>query len=476
MLNFISRHGSEPIQSQLRRGIVDAIHSGQMQLGQKMPASRQLAGQLGIARNTVTAVYEDLVARGYLESRPRLGVFVARDLPAEPGTAPRPRPGDGPDWDTRLNQRPSRLRHLQKPSNWQDYRYPFISGQVDPSLFPINTWRSCSRDALGRSAIDWWTADRADEDDPLLVEQIRSQILPQRGIYARSDEILVTLGAQEGLYLLARLLAGPGTTVGCERPGYPDSRHIMQLSGAAIRDLSVDGEGARLEGAMDLAVLTPGFQSPTMVTMSPARQAEVLDRAARDDILLIEDDYEGATAAPGTTTLRGLDRSGRVAYLGTLSKILAPGVRLGFLVADPALVAEARWLRRLIHRSAPLNNQRTAGIFLAEGHYLALQRRLREALMRRHAEVLAACARYLPGFRHPETSGGTSLWLECPEGLDGRALITEAARRGVLIESGDAFVPEEQAGRFLRLGISHIDEARIDDGLAELGRAADSLR
>ncbi|MCA1336136.1 PLP-dependent aminotransferase family protein [Pseudooceanicola marinus] len=477
MLTIITRESEEPIQSQLRRRIVESIHSGQMQLGQKMPPSRQLAGQLGIARNTVTAVYEELVARGYLDSVPRRGVFVARDLPPEPANQPEAAPGTGPDWDARLKQRPSRLRHIIKPSNWQDYAFPFVYGQVDPSLFPINTWRTCSRDALGRSAIDWWTADRAVEDDPLLVEQIRTQILPQRGIYAKPEEILITLGTQEGLYLLARLLARPGTRVGCEMPGYPDSRNIMAAEGADIIDLPIDSEGARLpDSALDLAVLTPAHHCPTMVPMSPERRLATLARARRDGTVLIEDDYEGETASDGDqTTLKSLDNSGHVAYLGTLSKVLAPGVRLGFMVAAPALVEEARWLRRLIHRSAPLNNQRTAGIFLAEGHYLALQRSLRAALDHRHAKVVEGCDRYLPDFRRTGTHGGSSVWLECPPGVDARALFTAACARGVLFESGDPFVPEDQAGRFLRLGISYIDERKIDAGLAELGRAVRDL-
>lgn len=477
MLTTIIRESEEPIQSQLRRGIVESIHSGQMQLGQKMPPSRQLAGQLGIARNTVTAVYEELVARGYLDSIPRRGVFVARDLPPEPANQTDSPRAAGLDWDAALKQRPSRLRHIIKPSNWQDYRYPFVYGQVDPSLFPINTWRTCSRDALGRSAIDWWTADRAVEDDPLLVEQIRTQILPQRGIYAKPEEILITLGTQEGLYLLARLLARPGTRVGCETPGYPDSRNIMAAEGADIVDLPVDAEGARVEGPrLDLAVLTPAHHCPTMVTMSPERRLQILARAQRDGTLLIEDDYEGETAAASdTTSLKSLDSSGHVAYLGTLSKVLAPGVRVGFMVAAPTLVEEARWLRRLIHRSAPLNNQRTAGIFLAEGHYLALQRSLRAALERRHQKVLEGCDRHLPGFRRSDSHGGSSVWLECPAGIDARTLFRAAAARGVLTESGDPFVPEDQAGRFLRLGMSYIDERKIDAGLAELGRAVRDL-
>lgn len=476
MLTSIDRDTAEPIQAQLRRSIIESIHAGQMLGGQKMLPSRRLAEQLGIARNTVTAVYEELVARGYLDSVPRQGYFVADR--ADAAQVPAPRARQAVDWANHLKQRPSELRHIIKPSNWQDYPYPFVYGQVDPRLFPLNTWRACSRDALGRSAIDWWSADRAVEDDPLLIEQIRSQILPQRGIFARSDEILITLGTQEGIYLLSRLLSREGMRVGIEMPGYPDARNIFAADGAEIVDLPVDGEGARLDGAgpLDVAVLTPVHHCPTMVTMSPERRAAVLDRARRDGTILIEDDYEGETAWSGDcSTLKSMDTDGRVAYLGRLSKVLAPGVRLGFMVADAPLIEEARWLRRLIHRSAPLNNQRTAGIFLAEGHYLTLLRQLRGALERRFEKVVEGIDRHLPGFRRSTSDGGSSVWLECPEGIDARDLFKAAAARGVLTESGDPFVPEEEAGRYLRLGISYIDERKIDEGLRLLGEAAAEL-
>jgi len=263
MFASIDRDAPESIQAQLRRSIVGAIHAGKMAPGQKLPPSRRLAEQLGIARNTVAAVYEELVARGYLEAVPRRGYFVGRELDAaRDAELPASAPG-ALDWAARIRQRPSALRHVDKPSNWQDYEYPFVCGQVDPRLFPIDTWRACSRDALGRSAIDWWTADRAVEDDPLLVEQIRTQVLPQRGIFARPEQILVTLGTQEGLYLLSRLLARPGVRVGVESPGYPDARNIFAADGAEIVDLPLPRLVGRHQyanaGAAIRAVKAAGF-------------------------------------------------------------------------------------------------------------------------------------------------------------------------------------------------------------------------
>jgi len=469
---FISldRDGREPLQGQVRQAIIAAIHDGRLQPGQRLPSSRKLAQSLDIARNTATMAYDELVARGYLEARPRLGLFVApmTRRPDLPGTALAP-----VDWERHLTAHPSRLDHIRKPPDWQSLGFPFLYGQVDPALFPLNAWRASSRDMLGRVSMDWWVADRAVEDDPALVEQIRSRILPERGIYARPEEILVTLGTQEGLYLTARLLGGPGRRVGIEMPGYPDARYIHQEAGAALVPLAVDAGGARLAGGLDLAVLTPGAHCPTMIAMTPERRDLWLERAAAEDFLIVEDDFEGETSFTGDLALKSQDRDGRVIYLGTFSKVLAPGVRLGFMVAPAALIEEARWLRRLVHRSAPLNNQRTAAIFLAEGHYLSLVRRLRSEYAERYYRAMEVLPRALPGFRLPEPChGGSCIWLECPEGVGTAALAAEAAPEGVVFESGDPFVDAQGRDRFLRLGLNCIATAAIPEGLQRLGRAA----
>ncbi|WP_339108283.1 PLP-dependent aminotransferase family protein [Thioclava sp. GXIMD4216] len=468
----LDRSSTDPLQRQLRQGIITAIEQGRLRPAQKMPGSRSLAQSLGVARNTVTLAYDELVARGYLEAQPKRGVFVAVRAQPMPETAAQ----GAIHWASRLRARPSAFEQIRKMTNWADYPYPFIYGQVDPTLFPIQAWRVCSRDMMGRSALDWWSADRAVDDDPMLIEQIRTRILPARGIFARPEEILITLGAQEGLYLAARLLAGEGARVGLERPGYPDARFIFGLTGAEPVDLGVDAEGAAPVSGLDLAVLTPASHCPTMTVMSSARRADWLDRASDEDFLILEDDYEGELALARGPALKSQDRAGRVIYLGTMSKILAPGVRLGFMVAPEGFVHEARWMRRLLHRSAPLNNQRTAAIFLAEGHYLALMRRLREAHAERWYQVIDRLPQDLAGFRAPDPChGGSSLWLKLPEGMDNAALLQGALARGVAFELGDPFTGAEGAGRYIRLGLSCIRTEAVRPGLKLLGQVAEAL-
>ena len=169
------------------------------------------------------------------------------------------------DWDSRFRVQPSGQSNIVKPSNWTDYPYPFVYGQADAALFPIAAWRDCMRQSMGRKWLDAWTSDHFAEDDRMLIEQIRQRILTRRGIMANPDEILVTLGAQNALYLLSSLLVKRQTSVALEDPGYPDIRNIFLLRTEHIRHVPVDSEGIVVEslpGGTELVFVTPSHQYP----------------------------------------------------------------------------------------------------------------------------------------------------------------------------------------------------------------------
>ena len=289
------------------------------------------------------------------------------------------------DWDGRFRVQPSGQTNIEKPTNWHDYPYPFIYGQADAALFPIAAWRDCMRQSMGRKWLDAWTNDHFAEDDRILIEQIRQRILTRRGILANPDEILVTLGAQNALYLLSSLLVKRGTTVAIENPGYPDIRNIFQLRTDNIRHVPVDSEGITLGPELmgsELVFVTPSHQYPTNATMSMARRKSLLEWAGDNNSLIIEDDYEFETNYEGepTPALKSLDQGQRVLYVGSLSKSLMPGLRMGFMVAPAALIREARALRRLMLRHPPGNNQGVVALFLALGHHDTLIGRLHRSL------------------------------------------------------------------------------------------------
>jgi GntR family transcriptional regulator/MocR family aminotransferase len=464
--------------------IVSAIAERQLMPGDPVPSSRELSEILGVARNTVVLAYQQLIDEGLLISEERSGCFVNPD--AKSGWAAEFPPAIArdevarrqPDWTRRLAQGLSNQRNISKPLNWQRHPYPFVCGQFDPGLFPLADWRECSRMALGVSEVRDWAPDLVDGDDPLLIEQLRTRILPRRGIFATPEEIMVTVGAQQALFILAELLLTRRSVVGMEDPGYPDARNIFARRTQHLVPLPLDEGGVIINERLadcDLICVTPGHQSPTTATLAPERRGELMRLASEGDFLIIEDDYEIETSFAGQPepALKSEDRDGRVLYIGSLSKTLAPGLRLGYMMAAPAVIKEARSLRRLMVRHPPSNNQRAAALFLSLGHHDALLHRMIHVLKRRAETLAAALDRHMPAFERRGGEGGSSFWLRGPDGLDARKLAAAALQDGIVIEPGDVFFSDETAGRsFFRLGFSSIPQERIEPGIAKLARIA----
>ena len=290
----LSPDGQGSLQNQLRRALVTAILDGHIPHHRPLPSSRELSRQLGVARNTVVHAYQHLMDEGYLVAQERRGYFVNADLVnSRVSRAPKPVESEGasPDWSQRIRTRPSEQRNLASMlRDWREFEYPFTAGQTDPTMFPINEWRECCRQSLAVQAISEWMPDSVDHDDPMLLEQIQNRVLPPRGLWVSADQILITMGAQNALYLLARLLVNTSDVVGFEDPGYPDARNIFELRHCDVRPLPVDQDGLCVDdriSACDVIYCTPSHQSPTTATMSIERRHELLRRAAQDDVLIL---------------------------------------------------------------------------------------------------------------------------------------------------------------------------------------------
>jgi GntR family transcriptional regulator/MocR family aminotransferase len=472
------------LQAQIREMLVGAILEGQIPLGAALPSTRVLARQLGVARNTVAIAYELLVNEGYLQTRSRSGHYVNPEILAGRAVA---RPHALPTaaspiaWTPRLSGALSRQRNIVKPADWQKYPYPFLYGQFDPAQTPVPGWRECCLQALSGVEARAWAGDLIDADDPLLIEQIQTRILPRRGVWAAPEQILVTVGAQHALFLIATLLFGKATTVGVEDPGYPDARNIFAARSQRVAAVPLDGHGLALSSALDACeyvYVTPSHQCPTNVTMPLTRREALLGWAERRDRVLIEDDYEVELGFEGSVqpALKSLDRSGRVIYVSSLSKTLAPGIRLGYIVASAELVKELRALRRLMLRHPAANNERSVALFLAMGYHDALLRRLKQTCAERAPAMANALERALPDVDFHTVTGASSFWLKFPHGTDTRALAAAAQRRGVLIEPGDVFFAAEGPGEpaprnYARLGFASIATERIEPGIGALAEA-----
>lgn len=477
------------LQGQLRDMLVHAVMEGYLLPGEALPSSRGLAESLGLSRTTVTLALQALADKGLIVGKMRSGYFVGEQLQATYLGARR-RAVDGPtasaapevQWQDRLKLKPSAQRNISKPSDWQQQPYPFIYGQFDATLFPSADWRECVVESLQPRGLRRWAPDHLDRDDESLVDQIHRRLLPARGIWAGRDEILVTTGAQQATFLLATLLVGATTHVGIENPGYPDARNNFLLRTRHVKPLRVDEQGLVLGaglGTCQYVYVTPSHQCPTTVTMPLDRRLELLVRAARDDFVVIEDDHESELNFSGqpTPALKSLDTRARVIYLGSLSKTLAHGLRLGYVVAPAELIRELRALRRLVMRHVPTNNQLAAASFIAHGHQEAFVRRLNRAYRERATVLRAALARHAPDLRAVAARGGSALWLSAPTGVDTRDLAQRLYPRGVVIEPGDVFFAGSRIPRqHLRIGYSSIPADRIDAGVqviaSELQRTA----
>ncbi|RVT86560.1 PLP-dependent aminotransferase family protein [Rhodobacteraceae bacterium CCMM004] len=473
---YLDPRGEGTKQAQLRQLVAQAILAGRFRPGERMPSSRALARHLGLSRMTVTLAYTELMADDYLRSRGRSGYFVSENAPRPPDHAPTPR-RDSVDWARHLPRRFSGGRALERPADWARYRYPFIYGQTDATLFDHANWRLCALKALGQRDFAALAADAYDGDDPQLVDFLARHALPRRGILADPAEILVTLGAQNALWLTAQVLLGPGRPAAVEDPGYPALRDILRALSAETLPAPVDDGGldpAALPTGAGVVFVTPSHHCPTTVTMPMERRRALLDRAARDDLLIVEDDYEFEIPGRGgpLPALKSLDAEGRVIYVGSFSKSLFPGMRLGYLVGPAPFIAEARALRGAVLRHPPGLIQRTVAHFLSLGHYDALVRRMGRAYGARRRTMIEAIARHDLTLAGPGGQGGSSLWMRLPNGGDARALAERLRRDSVVIEPGDAFFAGADPPRgFYRLAYSSISEAAIPEGIARIAAA-----
>lgn len=479
------QHKGLSLQGQIRKMLVAAILDGQVPVDEPIPSSRELSTRIGVARNTVVIAYQQLMDEGYLLSRERKGYFVnpemlqghASHVPC-PSTSPET---NMPDWNARFRFRASDQRNISKRPDWQTCPYPFVYGQFDPTLFPTADWRECCMKTLSVLEISEWAQDMILRDDESLVRQILTKVLPWRGVRASADEIVITVGAQQALYLLADLLVRADTCVGIENPGYPDARNIFSSRCSNMVAIRVDHGGLvvddRLDGC-DYVYVTPSHQCPTTVTMPMERREALLRKAEQEDFVIIEDDYESENRLAGepAPTLKSLDRANRVIYVGSLSKSLAPGLRLGYVVGPTELIREIRGIRRLNLRHPSAYMQRAFALFLSLGHHNAMLRRLSCAHHERGQAVSTALDRHLPEFHHVPISGGSSCWVEGPEQLDAVDLAHAAETRGVLIEPGSVFFMSDTPPRnHFRLGFSSIAADRIEPGVERLAEAFHSL-
>lgn len=474
---FLKPDAQGTLQSQIQQMIAEGILAGRFVKGEKLPSSRALAKHLGVSRITVTLAYTELQSNDYLESRDRSGYFVSDNAPEPPAHPKRAPVEDAVDWARAIGQKFTGGVTPVKPADWADYKFPFIYGQTDPTLFDHANWRLCALQALGLRDYSALTQDYYDQDDPKLVEFVARHSLPRRGIAARPEEILITLGAQNALWLTAQVLLGPDKRAVVENPCYHAMRDILDQRGCKLTTVDVDNKGLPPEDIpedTDVIFTTPSHQCPTTATMPVQRRQDLLAHARDIGAVVVEDDYEfemSYLTAP-SPSLKSLDRDGRVIYVGSFSKSLFPGLRLGYIVGSERFIREVRALRATVLRHPPGQIQRTAAYFLGLGHYDALIKRMLKAMHERRKAMEIAIAEHGLQVAGRGAFGGSSLWMEAPKSVDTTQLEIELRQREVLIEPGQPFFAAENPPRnFYRLAYSSIPAERIPEGIARIAAA-----
>ena len=480
MLVQLNKKSTLSKKDQVRETLAQNILDGLFEPGSRLPSCREIANQLDVSRNTVVSAYHSLIDDGLVAAHERSGYFVSDHVPRNLIEDTNDQHRNSNDRSKLLNlskrckkngRYPADQPVIERPKNWYEYPYPFISSQIEAAMFPITEWRECSRLALNRKSLSLWASDFSYDDSFELVKQIRQRLLPRRGVFANEDEILVTLGTQQALFLVATLLGGANKTVAMEDPGYPDARNVFRFTFDDIKYIPVDENGMRFDRQLrecDLVYTTPSHQYPTMVTMPMEQRKELLRQASKHDFIILEDDYESEInyATKPSPAIKTLDEEGRVIYMGSLSKSLSPGLRLGYMVANADFIKQARALRGLMIRHPPLVIQHTAALFIGFGHHDALMRRVRPVLKNRWHVMLESLGKYLPDIRRYATIGGTSVLLRAPDHVDTADLAAKLHDKGVVIEPCSPCFSEPDAGNnYFRLGLSTIATDRIDKGV-----------
>ncbi|MGE0815527.1 MAG: PLP-dependent aminotransferase family protein [Vicinamibacterales bacterium] len=462
--------GRGDLAEQIFRQVLEAILDGRLRPGERLPPSRALAARLSVSRNTVGVAYERLAAEGVIEGRVGAGSFVI------PGPLPARPAGRAPSGVVAPRAAFKALPVVRQPPP-VDVRFDFGIGTPDHALFPLTVWRRFVAAALRGSAEDYSTY-RHPAGHPALRAAVARHAGVSRAVRASADDVVLTDGAQQAFDLVGRVLISPGLRVAVEDPGYTRPRLLFESLGARIAGVPVDDEGLRVDRlppSARLVYVTPSHQFPTGVIMSLRRRMALLDWADRAGAVIVEDDYDTEFRFGGRPLdpLQSLDRSGRVVYVGSFSKVLLPGLRQGFLVAPASLQPALQAARQLTDWHGDVTTQAALARFIDSGRLARHIRVVTRVYADRYARIAAGIDRHLARWLAVvPSSAGMHVAALVHRGVAVQAadVVDAAARRGLRLHALADFAVRPPAMNGIVLGFGAIPAARIDAGLALLAR------
>ncbi|MFT4172855.1 MAG: PLP-dependent aminotransferase family protein [Herbaspirillum sp.] len=484
-LGLAGRPAGVSLQRWLYGELRAAILAGRIPAGRRLPSTRELSRQQGVSRGTVIAVYEQLVAEGYLAGTPGSGTRVQASLPTRPARVPRhDRLSDSERARRALSQQGKRLAASPFPTAEAGYPpRPFRPNQPDLAAFPMATWNALahrSAKATGPAALGY--GDAAGYRP--LREAIAGHLRYAQRIACSADQVMILGSAHQALDLCARLLLDPGQAVLVEDPGFPAASHLFGAAGADVVGVPVDAAGLMTEPPLPidprlrLAYVTAAHQSPLGGTLPIERRLALLAWAEACDALIIEDDYDGEFRYTGTplSALKSLDRAERVIYMGTFSKLLFPALRLAYLVVPEWLADPFAAALSLTSRHVALAPQRVLSRFIADGHFARHLRHMRQHYGERAELFQDACAAHLSGWLSilPITTGLDAAGI-LPRGSDDRAVASWLNAQGIETRPLSFYRVCHAAPPGLVLGFSAFDAPALRTGVAHMARAFESF-
>ncbi|HKY54028.1 MAG TPA: PLP-dependent aminotransferase family protein [Anaerolineales bacterium] len=486
----LDRQSAEPLYKQIENYLRQGILSGSLAADTRLPASRQLARDLGVNRITVENAYAELETEGLIYSRMGSGTYV---LPANPLLA---LSKDGPDaswplWQQSLeSQERFTKRKLPgskiKRATRHSHPINFDSGIGDAHLFPAEDFRKTLQIVMRRDGIA--ALDYGEPNGHAPLRETIAHILASQGLQTRSENVLITAGSQQALSLVSQLLLKPGDVILVESPTYSGALELFRSLDFKVVGIPVDGQGMQVEVLEKLLqqhhpkliYTIPNFHNPTGTCLSSPRRRELIVLADRYNIPILEDDFVGDLRYEGRTqpALKALDPGGRVIYINTFSKILMPGLRVGFLVAEGPVYEALVNFKRVNDLATSTLVQRALEAYVTVGRYQAHLRRSCQIFRKRRDAMLSAIQRYLPAEVQLDTpQGGLFIWLQLPQYLSSEDLHPVALEEGIVFAPGNEFFPDSSGGKnWLRLNFVAQTPDQIDEGIKRLGKAIKRLR
>jgi GntR family transcriptional regulator/MocR family aminotransferase len=474
----LHRHKGVPLYQQIARAISDGVRRGRLRAGDALPGTRTLARSLGVQRMTVVAAFDELVAEGWIVNVAARGAIISPALP------------DSPPVKIDRHGVAKRVPFDLSPAPPADMPYDvppggllFAPNRPDVRLVPRDLISRAYRRAI-RSAGDVLLGYGRPQGHERLRAAIASMLSSTRGIAATADDICITRGSQMALALLARAVLRPGDVVAVEELSYRPALEVFRLHGAAVVPIAIDEEGMQIDALEKLALggrlravhVTPHHQFPTTVTLSASRRLRLLELAKKHRFAILEEDYDhefhydGAPVLP----LASVDQHGVVAYLGTFSKVLAPALRIGYVVAPCPLLEKVIAHRLHIDVQGDRVMEYALADLIEQGEVQRSIRRERREYAARREVLVDALRRMLFGaLTYTVPAGGIALWVRAAKGINIDAWAKRAHKAGAVIVTARHFAVDEKPRPFARLGFASLNKRELVEGVRRLAAALD---